>query len=156
MVSGQLSESVGQWPGVSDRGQGGKYLFWGYAGKLLILNGLREERAEKPARRRLFRISLAPRAYLWRSLAQKIPMRTIKDMTIETRKVVLDETEFIRCCIRHCEIHYSGGIHSLVDTKIEGCTWVLHDAAQRTASLINRFSLSRLAPDAAVLSRKPQ
>ena len=77
-------------------------------------------------------------------------------MTIETRKVVLDETEFIRCSIRHCEIHYSGGYHSLVDTKIEGCTWVLHDAAQRTASLINRFSLSRLAADSGVLSKKPQ
>lgn len=47
-------------------------------------------------------------------------MRTIKDMTIETRKVVLDGTEFIRCGIRYCEIHYSGGKHSLIDTKIEG------------------------------------
>ncbi len=83
-------------------------------------------------------------------------MRTIKDMTIETRKVILDESEFIRCNIRHCEIHYSGGEHSLVDTKIEGCTWVLHDAAQRTANLINKFSLSRLGADSDAHSRKPQ
>ncbi len=90
-------------------------------------------------------------------MAQKVPMRTIKDMTIETRKVVLDEIEFIRCNIRHCEIHYSGGEHSLVDTKIEGCTWAFHGAAQRTANLIKGFGLSRLgAADANVLSRKPQ
>jgi len=101
-----------------------------------------------------FGISLAPRTYLWRSLAQKVPMRTIKDMTIETRKVVLDETEFIRCNIRHCEIHFSGGEHSLVDTNIEGCTWVLHGAAQRTANLINEFSLSRLGADSGALARK--
>ena len=77
-------------------------------------------------------------------------MRTIKDTTIETRKVALDETEFIRCNIRN-----SGGKHSLVDTTIEGCTWVFHDATQRAANLINGFSLLRLGVDPDVLSREP-
>ena len=110
-----------------------------------------------PIFRNLLGFRLLPEHVSGGSLPQKVPMRTIKDMTIETRKVVLDEIEFIRCNIRHCEIHYSGGEHSLVDTKIEGCTWAFHGAAQRTANLIKGFGLSRLgAADANVLASKPQ
>ena len=91
VTSDQGSGTTEKGPAI--RGQGGNYRSWGYAGKLFTFNGLREECGEESARRRLFGISLASKPYFWRSLGQKIPMRTIKDMTIETRKVVLDETE---------------------------------------------------------------
>jgi len=63
-------------------------------------------------------------------------MKIIENETFEGRTISLDDCVLVKCVLRNCTLHYSGGEFHWQDTVFEGCNFHLVGAAQRTAAFL--------------------
>lgn len=68
-------------------------------------------------------------------------MEMVKDKTFNSERVTLDDKDFIDCQFRNCELVYSGGLVSFLETAISGCRWSFGGPAHRTINLLQCFGL---------------
>ena len=64
--------------------------------------------------------------------------------------VVLDDTSFVNCKFKNCQLLYSGGDYAWTNTMFENCQVGLQGAAGRTAALLNNFGWKPPQPGIAI------
>jgi hypothetical protein len=70
-------------------------------------------------------------------------MQTYKKQSFEDRTFVLEETVFIECQLKNCDLYYSGGDIEMVNTKMENCPFHFRGPARNTAGLLKTFGMLR-------------
>ena len=70
-------------------------------------------------------------------------MQTFKNQSFEDRSFVLDETVFVNCKLKNCDLYYSGGDVEIVNTGMDTCHFHWRGAAKNTAALFQSIGMLR-------------
>ncbi|MGI4829426.1 MAG: hypothetical protein ACRYFU_14710 [Janthinobacterium lividum] len=68
-------------------------------------------------------------------------MEDVRDQQFRDVTVILDGKNFIDCQFHECELQYSGGLVTFVETAVIRCHWSFGDAAHRTINMLQFFDL---------------
>jgi hypothetical protein len=75
-------------------------------------------------------------------------MKTLRRRTIKGESFVLEETRFVDCVLRDCDLFYSGGLAGWKGTKFPGCRLHLRGSAENTRQVLRGFGM--LKPKASI------
>ena len=70
-------------------------------------------------------------------------MKIFRDKTLSDQTFVLEETVFIDCTLRNCDLFYSGGDFEFVNLKLDNSRFHFREAAKYTAMLFQTLGMMR-------------
>lgn len=68
-------------------------------------------------------------------------METMRDQQFTGRTFVLDETVFINCRLKDCDLFFAGGDFEWVNTNFESCRFHWRGPASSTVRLLHTLGL---------------
>lgn len=68
-------------------------------------------------------------------------MQTFKNQKFEDRSFVLDETVFIECKLKNCDLFYSGGDVEMLNTGMDNCRFHWRGPAKNMLWLMQMLGL---------------
>jgi len=73
-------------------------------------------------------------------------MEKFDNQNLEKQQFVLEETIFINCVLKRCDLFYSGGDFMLKGTKLQECQVFFLGAAKTTRSLLQALGMLKPEP----------
>jgi hypothetical protein len=70
-------------------------------------------------------------------------MQTFRNQHFDSRTFELDETVFVECELKNCDLYYSGGDVEMINTKMDACHFHWRGAARNTVGLLQSFGMLR-------------
>jgi hypothetical protein len=68
-------------------------------------------------------------------------MQTFKKQSFDGRSFDLDETVFIECQLKNCDLFYAGGDVEMINTKMENCKFHWRGAAKNTVWILQSLGM---------------
>jgi hypothetical protein len=68
-------------------------------------------------------------------------MQTFKNQHFEDRSFVLDETVFVNCKLKNCDLYYSGGDVEIANTALDNCQFHWRGPAKNVFGLLQGFGM---------------
>jgi hypothetical protein len=124
---------------------------------LLWIQQLRDSVA-RPLQLRL--MSCAARVIVFQPRGNmEVTVKIHKDKSISDQTFVLEETTFIECTLKDCDLFFSGGDTEIVNVKIDNCRIHFRGAAKNTIALMQTLRMIpgpiQLPPQAQSVPPKP-
>ncbi len=89
---------------------------------------------------------------------KEMKMKIYKDKTMSEQTFVLEESVFIECTLRNCDLFYSGGDFEFVNLKMDNCRFHWREAAKSSLLLFQTIGMlreqSQLPPQVSMSSQK--
>jgi hypothetical protein len=86
-------------------------------------------------------------------------MRIYEDKSLSDQSFVLEESVFMRCTLKNCDLFYSGGDFEFVELKLDNCRFHFRGPAKNTQMLCLTLGMlrdpSQLPKQVTMSSQKP-
>jgi hypothetical protein len=86
-------------------------------------------------------------------------MRIYEDKNMTDQTFVLEESVFMRCVLKNCDLFYSGGDFEFVELKLDNCRFHFRGPAKNAQMLYMTLGMlrdpSQLPPQGTMTSQRP-
>jgi hypothetical protein len=86
-------------------------------------------------------------------------MKIYKDKVMSEQTFVLEESAFVDCTLKNCDVFYSGGDFEFVNLKLDNTRFHFRGAAKQTQILFQTLGMipgaSQVSSQAGMTSQKP-
>jgi hypothetical protein len=70
-----------------------------------------------------------------------VPVTKYANQTLENQSIDVDESYFVNCVLKECDLFFSGGDFEWQATKFENCRWHFRGSALRTFNLLTQIGV---------------
>jgi hypothetical protein len=64
-----------------------------------------------------------------------------EDKTYERQSLIVEESFFVNCVLRDCDLFYSGGDFEWVNVRFENCRWHFRGPALKTTQMMQLIGM---------------
>jgi len=75
-------------------------------------------------------------------------IKVYEDKNLNDQSFIIDETVFIRCRLKNCDLFYAGGDYEWIDTNFENCRFHWRGAAKNSFVLFQALQVMSQQPAA--------
>ena len=70
-----------------------------------------------------------------------MPITKYEGQTFEKQSFVVEESFFVNCVLRDCDLFYSGGDSAWMNTQFENCRWHFRGPALKTIQIAQQLGM---------------